>query len=58
MYGLPKIHKPGIPRQPILSMCHSAQHSLAKWLVEVLNPVLEFYSECYVKDFHIFLNYP
>ena len=50
MYGLPKIHKSGIPLQPILSMCHSAQHSLAKWLVEVLNPVLEFYSVCCVKD--------
>ena len=50
MYGLPKIHKPGIPLWPILSMCHSAQHSLAKWLVEVLNPVLEFYPGCCVKD--------
>ena len=50
MYGLPKIHKPGIPLCPILSMCHSAQHSLAKWLVEVLNPVLEFHSEYCVKD--------
>ena len=50
MYGLPKIHKPGIPPRPILSMCHSAQHSLAKWLVDVLNPVLEFYSVCRVKD--------
>ena len=50
MYGLPKIHKLGIPLRPILSMCHSAQHSLAKWLVEVLNPVLEFYSGFCVKD--------
>ena len=30
MYGLPKIHKTGIPLRPILSMCHSAQQSLAK----------------------------
>ena len=36
MYGLPKIHKSRIPLRPILSMCHFAQHSLAKWLVEVL----------------------
>ena len=50
MYGLPKIHKPGIPLRPILSMCHSAQHSLAKWLVDVLNPVLEIYPVCCVKD--------
>ena len=50
MYGLPKIHKFGIPVRTILSMCHSAQHSLAKWLVEVLNAVLELYSVCCVKD--------
>ena len=58
MYGLPKIHKPGIPLRPILSMCHSAQHSLAKWLVEVLNPVLEFYSVLGKGLFYIFLHYP
>ena len=57
MYGLPKIHKPGIPLRPILSMFHSAQHSLAKWLVEVLNPVLEFYSGCCVKDSFTWLNF-
>ena len=50
MYGLPKIHKQGIPLRPILSMCHSVQHSLTKWLVEVLNPVLEFYYGFCVKD--------
>ena len=50
MYGLPKIHTPGISLRPILSMCHSSPHSLAKWLVEVLKPVLEFYSGCCVKD--------
>ena len=40
MYGWPKIHKSCIPLWPILSMCYTAQHPLAKWLVEVLNPVL------------------
>ena len=50
MYGLPKIHKPGIPLRLILSMCHSVQHSLAKFLTEVLNPILEFYSGFCVKD--------
>ena len=50
MYGLPKIHKLGIPLRPILSMCYSVQHSLVKWLVEVLNPVLEFYSGFCEKD--------
>ena len=44
MYGLPKIHKSGIPLRPILSLCHSAQHALTKWLIQLLNPVLKFYS--------------
>ena len=30
MYELPKFHKPGTPLRPILSMCHSAENSLAK----------------------------
>ena len=50
MYGLPSIHKSGIPQRPILSMCNSSQHALAKWMVEVHNPVLEIYSGCCVKD--------
>ena len=50
MYGLPKIHKSGIPLRPILSMGHSAQHSLAKSMVAVLSPILEFYPGCCVKD--------
>ena len=54
MYGLPKIHKTSIPLRPILSMGHSAQHSLAKWLVDVLDPVLDFYSVYCVKDFFTF----
>ena len=39
MYGLPKIHKPNVPLRPILSMIGSAQHELAKWLSEFLDPV-------------------
>ena len=45
MYGLPKIHKPNVPLRPILSMIGSAQHELAKWLSEVLDPVLQKYSK-------------
>jgi hypothetical protein len=33
LYGLPKLHKENIPLRPILSMCNSAQHKLAQWLV-------------------------
>lgn len=39
LYGLPKIHKPHVPLRPIIDMSSSAFHSVAKWLVEVLEPV-------------------
>ena len=50
MYGLPKIHKTGIPLRPIMSMVGSAQHRLAKYLVKVLKPVDDFYSTHVIKD--------
>ena len=51
MYGLPKVHKAKpIPLRPILSMVGSAQHELARWLAEVLQPVLTHYSFNVVKD--------
>ena len=51
MYGLPKVHKPkAIPLRPILSMVGSAQHELARWLAEVIRPVLQRYSANTVKD--------
>ena len=51
MYGLPKVHKPKpIPLRPILSMVGSAQHELARWLAEVIRPVLQRYSANTVKD--------
>ena len=40
LYGLPKTHKEDLPLRPILSMIGSAQHSLAKWLTSMLDPVL------------------
>ena len=41
LYSLLKTHKvPPIPLSPILSMVGSAQHELAKWLTEVLEPVV------------------
>ena len=50
MYGLPKIHKPGVPVRPILSMTNAPQHELAKWLAELLRPVVQKFSEHTVKD--------
>jgi hypothetical protein len=39
LYGLPKIHKSGLPLRPILSMIESPVHELAKWLAEVLKHI-------------------
>ena len=49
MYGLPKTHKADIPLRPILSMIGSSQHELAKWLAEILAPVLKLYSSHYAE---------
>ena len=39
LYGLPKIHKNGIPLRPILSAIKSHSYSLAKFLVSLLCPL-------------------
>ena len=47
IYGLPKTHKENIPLRPILSMIGSSQQEPAKWLAEILVPVLKLYfSSC------------
>ncbi|VDP78059.1 unnamed protein product [Echinostoma caproni] len=50
LYGLPKLHKPGVPPRPILSMTNSPQHKMAKWLVKVLEPVHKSMVKHIVKD--------
>ncbi len=40
LYGLPKIHKDGVPLRPMLSMVGSAQQNVASWLSSVLQPVI------------------
>ena len=50
IYGLPKTHKEGTPLRPILSMTGSSHHELGKWLVGLLQPVLErFSSHCVIR---------
>ena len=39
-YGLPKLHKPGIPLRPIISGIGSVTHPLAKYLAGLLSPFL------------------
>ena len=50
LYGVAKVHKLGTPLRPILSMIKAPQHELAKWLAEVLKPVLAKYSSHLLKD--------
>ena len=40
IYGLPKIHKPNVPLRPIISCVGSPCHHLAKYLAEVINPLV------------------
>ena len=42
LYGVPKLHKDGVPLRPILSMINSPYHETAIWLAEVLHPVVNF----------------
>ena len=41
MYGVPKTHKDDTAVRPILSMVGSSQPELAKWLADILAPVLK-----------------
>lgn len=37
MYGLPKVHKDGVPMRPIISTIGSVSYSLSKWLAKCLS---------------------
>ena len=39
-YGLPKVHKPGMPLRPIISSIGSVTHSTAKELARILKPLV------------------
>nr|CAH8860093.1 unnamed protein product [Trichobilharzia regenti] len=55
LYGLPKVHKPGIPLLPILDMCQSPYHSTAKCLVKALEPLHRELVKFSVKDVFSFV---
>ncbi|VDP86425.1 unnamed protein product [Echinostoma caproni] len=70
LYGLPKVHKSGVPLRPILDMCNSPYHAVAKWLARLLEPVrmtltqhsfkdatglIDALSGLNIKDRHMFL---
>ncbi|BHF67730.1 hypothetical protein SprV_0301075800 [Sparganum proliferum] len=50
MYGLPKIHNHGLPLRPILDMRNSPYHTIAKWLVEKLQPLQSHLYPLSLKD--------
>ena len=50
LYGLPKTHKSGCPLRPILSMTNAPQQKLARFLVKVLDPVLQKFSTYVTPD--------
>jgi hypothetical protein len=50
MYGLPKVHKDGVPIRPIVSMTRSAYEPLSKWLACALKPVEDVFTNRCVKD--------
>ena len=49
IYGLPKIHKEGVPLRPIVSAIGSPTHQLARELVRILNP-LQGTTDSHVKN--------
>ena len=54
IYGLPKIHKPGVPLRPIVDTIGSPTYRLAKFLVEKLKPLVGNTSS-FIKDSSYFI---
>ncbi|UYV66865.1 hypothetical protein LAZ67_4003150 [Cordylochernes scorpioides] len=47
IYGLPKIHKPGVPLRPIIAYHLSQAYSVAKFLVSFLFPLMKDHPNTY-----------
>merc|ERR1712240_306048 len=56
LYGLSKEHKKEIPLRPILSMIKSSQSNLSTFLISVLEPVLDKFSNHTVPDSFSFVD--
>ncbi|CAH8606449.1 unnamed protein product [Schistosoma rodhaini] len=56
LYGLPKVHKAGLPLRPILDMSSSPYHRLAQWLAEKLEPVRRQVSKYSIHDTFQFID--
>ena len=40
LYGLPKIHKPGIPLRPIVSFVYSPTYKVSRYLARIFSPTV------------------
>ena len=56
LYGLPKIHKQGIPLQPIVSFVESLTYNLSKEITRILLHLVER-SERHVKNLYDFVEF-
>jgi hypothetical protein len=54
LYGLPKIHKVGAPLRPIISAVKTYNYDLAKYLDEILKPIIS--ATFMLKDTYDFVN--
>lgn len=55
-YGLPKIHKEGVPLRPIISNVGSFSCKLAKWLSSLLSPFVGKFSSSNIKHSQDFVD--
>lgn len=55
-YGLPKVHKPGIPLRPIVSACDSPTDNISKYVTYFIQPLAEQLPS-YIKDTKHFLEH-
>lgn len=56
MYGLPKVQTMNAPIWPMFSMEGSANHELAKWLIEVIGHALQYYFDYCIPDSFQFMS--
>ena len=55
-YGLPKIHKDGVPLRPIISNVGSFSSKLSKWLRSILIPFVGKFSSSNIKHSQDFVD--
>ena len=60
LYGLPKIHKQGVPLRPIVSFIHSPTYELSKYLSNLLSPLISVHEIISLLELYLnatFLNF-